>query len=57
MSERTQPISLDALDAVVKAYDIRGLCPEQLDADMCRGLGAAFARFVGTPSVVQPRSS
>ncbi len=34
------------LDAVVKAYDIRGLAPEQLDADLCAALGAAFAAFV-----------
>jgi phosphomannomutase len=33
------------LDAVFKAYDIRGLAPGQLDADRCRRIGAAFARF------------
>ncbi len=33
------------LDAVFKAYDIRGLVPEQLDADLCARIGAAFARF------------
>jgi phosphomannomutase len=33
------------LDAVFKAYDIRGLAPGQLDADSCRRIGAAFARF------------
>jgi phosphomannomutase len=33
------------LDAVFKAYDIRGLAPGQLDADLCRRVGAAFARF------------
>ena len=32
-------------DAVFKAYDIRGTVPEQLDADMCRAIGAAFASF------------
>jgi phosphomannomutase len=37
---------LDAvLDAVFKAYDIRGLAPEQIDADLARRVGAAFARF------------
>jgi phosphomannomutase len=34
------------LDAVFKAYDIRGLAPEQLDADLCAAVGAAFAAFV-----------
>jgi len=33
------------LDAVFKAYDIRGTVPDQLDADLCRRVGAAFARF------------
>jgi phosphomannomutase len=34
------------LDAIFKAYDIRGTVPDQLDADVCRAIGAAFARFV-----------
>lgn len=34
------------LTAVFKAYDIRGLVPEQLDARDCAAIGAAFARFV-----------
>jgi phosphomannomutase len=34
------------LDAIFKAYDIRGLSPEQLDAELCGRIGAAFARFV-----------
>jgi phosphomannomutase len=33
------------LDAVFKAYDIRGLAPGQLDPDLCQRIGAAFARF------------
>ena len=33
------------LDSVFKAYDIRGLAPGQLDADSCRRIGSAFARF------------
>ena len=31
------------LQAVVKAYDVRGRSPEQLDARLARALGAAFA--------------
>jgi phosphomannomutase len=34
------------LDAIFKAYDIRGTVPDQLDADVCRAVGAAFAAFV-----------
>ena len=32
--------------AVFKAYDVRGLTPEELDADLCRSIGAAFAALV-----------
>jgi phosphomannomutase len=34
-----------ALDAIFKAYDIRGIVPDQLDEDIARRVGAAFARF------------
>ncbi|MDP9434599.1 MAG: phosphomannomutase/phosphoglucomutase [Actinomycetota bacterium] len=40
------------LSAVVKAYDIRGLYPTQLDESIARDLGAAFVRVVETASVV-----
>src|SRR5688500_15821695 len=33
------------LDAIFKAYDIRGTTPDQLDADVARAVGAAFAVF------------
>ena len=33
-------------DAIFKAYDIRGLVPDQLDADGARAIGGAFARFI-----------
>ncbi len=36
------------IDAVFKAYDIRGTTPDQLDADLVRRIGVAFARFVRT---------
>src|SRR5699024_4046285 len=31
--------------AIFKAYDIRGVHPREIDADACRSIGAAFARF------------
>jgi phosphomannomutase len=34
------------IDAIFKAYDIRGVVPDQLDAALCGQIGAAFARFV-----------
>ncbi len=48
------PASRD-LSALVKAYDVRGLVGEQLDEDVARALGAAFAQEVapdGGPRVV-----
>jgi len=39
------PHDADALDAIFKAYDIRGTVPEQLDDDLVERIGAAFARF------------
>jgi phosphomannomutase len=35
-----------SLSDVVKAYDVRGLVPDQLDAEVTRALGAAFAEVV-----------
>ncbi|MBN4047560.1 phosphomannomutase/phosphoglucomutase [Acidimicrobiaceae bacterium AH-315-P05] len=46
---------MERLDLVVKAYDIRGTVPDQLDAEMCRGIGAAFARFVGASEIIVAR--
>ena len=34
------------LDEIFKAYDVRGVYPDQIDADLCRRIGAAFARYV-----------
>jgi phosphomannomutase len=43
------------LDSIFKAYDIRGVVPDQLDADIARAIGAAFARFTGAPKVLMGR--
>ena len=43
------------LDAIFKAYDIRGTYPDQIDAEICRRIGAAFARFAGAPTVLVAR--
>jgi phosphomannomutase len=34
------------LDAIFKAYDIRGTVPDQLDVGLARRIGAAFGRFL-----------
>jgi phosphomannomutase len=43
------------MDQVFKAYDVRGTVPDQLDADMCRAIGRAMARFAGTPRILVAR--
>ena len=35
----------DALERIVKSYDIRGIVPDDLDADLAARFGAAFARL------------
>jgi phosphomannomutase len=34
------------LDAIFKAYDVRGVVPDQFDEHIARAVGVAFARFV-----------
>ena len=40
------------LDAVVKAYDIRGTVPDQLDATLAHAFGVAFAKFSDAKTIV-----
>ncbi len=40
------------LSRIVKAYDIRGVVPDEFDEDIARDLGAAFARHVAAPTIV-----
>ena len=39
------------LSLIVKAYDVRGVVPDQLDEADAEALGAAFAEFAGAPTV------
>jgi phosphomannomutase len=39
------------LDQVFKAYDVRGLYPEQLDEDLARRIGRAFIELTGAGSL------
>jgi len=43
------------LDRIFKAYDVRGVVPDDLDADLVRDIGAAFAGWSGAPSIVVGR--
>ncbi|MDQ6936553.1 MAG: phosphomannomutase/phosphoglucomutase [Actinomycetota bacterium] len=40
------------LAAIVKAYDVRGTVPDQLDESVARAVGAAFVDVVGATTVV-----
>jgi len=40
------------LDAIFKAYDVRGVYPDELDDDVARRVGNAFVAFTGTASVL-----
>jgi phosphomannomutase len=43
------------LSSIVKAYDVRGVVPDELNAAIARALGAAFARFTGAGTIVTAR--
>jgi phosphomannomutase len=40
------------LSAIVKAYDVRGVVPDQLDESIARAIGAAFVDVVGADRIV-----
>jgi phosphomannomutase len=44
-----------SLSDVFKAYDIRGVVPDQLDANTFRAIGVAVARFTGGPKMLVAR--
>lgn len=43
------------LSRIFKAYDVRGVYPEDLDEDVARRIGAAFAEWTGDPRIVLGR--
>jgi phosphomannomutase len=43
------------LDQIVKAYDVRGTTPDQMNEEVAFALGVAFAEFVRTTSVIVAR--
>src|SRR4051812_17783213 len=49
------PTDPKLLDVIVKAYDVRGTVPEQLNVDVAHALGVAFARFVNAPRLLVGR--
>jgi phosphomannomutase len=45
----------DDLDRIFKAYDVRGVVPDDLNTDLARRIGAAFAEWSGLPAVAVGR--
>lgn len=43
------------LAPIFKAYDVRGIYPAELDEQVARRIGAAFATFAGTPRIALGR--
>ncbi len=41
------------LSSIVKAYDVRGVVPDELDSAVVRAMGVAFARIVGAEGATQ----
>ena len=39
------------LSKIFKAYDVRGVVPDELDEDDARRIGAAFADWAGIPAI------
>jgi phosphomannomutase len=49
------PVDHAVLARIFKAYDVRGVVPDELNADVSRRVGAAFAQFAGARRVVVGR--
>ncbi|TMK17164.1 MAG: phosphomannomutase/phosphoglucomutase [Actinobacteria bacterium] len=45
------------LDRIFKAYDVRGVVPDDLDANIVRRIGAAFAAWTKLPAILLGRDS
>jgi len=45
------------LDRIFKAYDVRGVVPDELDASIARRIGAAFAIWTNLPAILLGRDS
>ena len=47
----------ETLDAIFKAYDVRGIYPTQIDETIARLVGNAFVAFTGAPTVLVGRDA
>lgn len=48
----TAPVDLSS---IVKAYDVRGTVPDQINVDVAHALGVGFARFANAPRILVGR--
>lgn len=55
-STTLSPVSID-LASIIKAYDVRGIVPDQLSPQVARAIGAAFARVVVLPEAADPAAA
>src|SRR6476659_4469860 len=46
---------MSVLDEIVKAYDVRGTVPDQLNETVARALGVGFARYAGASELLVGR--
>ena len=46
---------MSVLHEIVKAYDIRGIVPDQLNDEIAHALGVAFAKFANSPNILVAR--
>lgn len=44
-----------SLSDIFKAYDVRGIYPDQINEDIARSIGAAFSSFAGSKAIVVAR--
>ena len=55
MAGRIEAVPGEVLAGIFKAYDIRGICPEELSPSAARGIGHAFAEWAAAPQIVLGR--
>ena len=55
MAGRIPPVSTACLASIVKAYDIRGICPDELGPATARAIGFAFAVWSRAAQIVLGR--
>src|SRR5262249_535617 len=50
-------VTVRDLDRIFKAYDVRGVVPDELDAELAERIGAAFADWTSLPTILIGRDA